>query len=126
MLIKAEVRNLASRSAEAAKEIKAIVENATRKADEGKDIANHMINEYKKLNEDIQQTMKLISDVEMSSREQLLGIEQINDVINSLDQQTQENVNIANITHVIAQNTLEITQTIVKNTNTKKFDEECN
>lgn len=74
MLIKAEVRNLASRSAEAAKEIKAIVENATRKADEGKDIANHMINEYKKLNEDIQQTMKLISDVEMSSREQLLGI----------------------------------------------------
>ena len=70
--------------------------------------------------------MKLISDVEMSSREQLLGIEQINDVINSLDQQTQENVNIANITHAIAQNTLEITQTIVKNTNTKKFDEECN
>ena len=126
MLIKAEVRNLASRSAEAAKEIKAIVENATRKADEGKDIANHMINEYKKLNEDIQQTMKLLSDVEMSSREQLLGIEQINDVINSLDQQTQENVNIANITHAIAQNTLEITQTIVKNTNTKKFDEECN
>ena len=126
MLIKAEVRNLASRSAEAANEIKAIVENATRKADEGKDIANHMINEYKKLNEDIQQTMKLISDVEMSSREQLLGIEQINDVINSLDQQTQENVNIANITHAIAQNTLEITQTIVKNTNTKKFDEECN
>ena len=126
MLIKAEVRNLASRSAEAAKEIKAIVENATRKADEGKDIANHMINEYKKLNADIQQTMKLIPDVEMSSREQLLGIEQINDVINSLDQQTQENVNIANITHAIAQNTLEITQTIVKNTNTKKFDEECN
>ena len=81
---------------------------------------------FYKLNEDIQQTMKLISDVEMSSREQLLGIEQINDVINSLDQQTQENVNIANITHAIAQNTLEITQTIVKNTNTKKFDEECN
>ena len=126
MLIKAEVRNLASRSAEAAKEIKAIGENATRKADEGKDIANHMINEYKKLNEDIQQTVKLISDVEMSSREQLLGIEQINDSINSLDKQTQENVNIANITHAIAQNTLEITQTIVKNTNTKKFDEECN
>ncbi len=126
MLIKAEVRHSASRSAEAAKEIKAIVENTKRKADEGQDLANHMINEYKKLNEDIQQTMKLISDVEMSSREQLLGIEQINDVINSLDQQTQENVNIANITHAIAQNTLEITQTIVKNTNTKKFDEECN
>ncbi len=79
--------------------------------------ANDMINGYKKLNDDIQQTMKLISDVEMSSKEQLLGIEQINNAVNSLDQQTQENVNI------IAQNTLQIAQTIVKNTNSKKFSE---
>ncbi len=85
--------------------------------------ANDMINGYKKLNDDIQQTMKLISDVEMSSKEQLLGIEQINNAVNSLDQQTQENVNIANITHDIAQNTLQIAQTIVKNTNSKKFSE---
>ncbi|RXI27686.1 methyl-accepting chemotaxis protein, partial [Arcobacter defluvii] len=35
-VVAAEVRNLASRSAEAAKEIKAIVENATSKADQGK------------------------------------------------------------------------------------------
>ena len=45
-----EVRNLASRSAEAAKEIKSIVEEATKKANEGKDIANEMIQGYKSLN----------------------------------------------------------------------------
>ena len=50
-VVAAEVRNLAARSAEAAKEIKTIVENATKKANQGKDIANNMISGYKDLNE---------------------------------------------------------------------------
>ncbi|WP_228716244.1 methyl-accepting chemotaxis protein, partial [Aliarcobacter butzleri] len=48
-----EVRNLASRSAEAAREIKAIVENATIKANEGKLISNEMIKGYEELLENI-------------------------------------------------------------------------
>ncbi|HRM77935.1 MAG TPA: methyl-accepting chemotaxis protein, partial [Aliarcobacter cryaerophilus] len=76
-----EVRNLASRSAEAAKEIKSIVEEATKKANEGKEIANEMIQGYKSLNDSINSTINLISDVEMSSKEQLSGIEQINDAV---------------------------------------------
>ena len=116
-----EVRNLASRSAEAAKEIKKIVETAKNKADEGKNIANDMISGYIKLNSDIQKSMQLIIDVQMSSKEQLMGIEQINDAVNNLDQQTQNNANIANMTHQIAQNTLEIAQEVVSSTNTKKF-----
>ncbi|WP_226813974.1 methyl-accepting chemotaxis protein, partial [Aliarcobacter butzleri] len=66
-----EVRNLASRSAEAAREIKAIVENATNKANQGKEIATNMIDGYKELNQNISQTINLISDIEMSSKEQL-------------------------------------------------------
>ncbi|WP_226813966.1 methyl-accepting chemotaxis protein, partial [Aliarcobacter butzleri] len=50
-----EVRNLASRSAEAAREIKAIVENATNKANQGKSIATNMIEGYKELNQNISQ-----------------------------------------------------------------------
>ena len=80
------MRNLASRSAEAAREIKTIVENAKNKADEGKDIANNMIDGYKQLNENIQQTINLISDIQNASKEQLLGIEQINDAVTQLDQ----------------------------------------
>ncbi|WP_323589075.1 methyl-accepting chemotaxis protein, partial [Aliarcobacter butzleri] len=57
-----EVRNLASRSAEAAREIKTIVENATIKANEGKEIASNMIEGYKHLNQNISQTINLISD----------------------------------------------------------------
>ncbi|WP_418180355.1 methyl-accepting chemotaxis protein [Aliarcobacter lanthieri] len=116
-----EVRNLASRSAEAAKDIKNIVERATVKANEGKQIASNMIEGYKELNINISQTMDLISDIQNSSKEQLLGIEQINDAVNSLDSQTQKNANIASQTHDIAILTDNIAKLIVKNANEKEF-----
>ncbi|MBP7251412.1 MAG: nitrate- and nitrite sensing domain-containing protein [Aliarcobacter sp.] len=117
-----EVRNLASRSAEAAKEIKNIVENAKNKADEGKSIASHMIDGYKELNENIQQTINLISDIEMSSKEQLTGIEQINDAVNQLDQQTQQNAQIASQTHDVALVIDNIAKLVVSNANDKEFE----
>ena len=116
-----EVRNLANRSAEAANEIKAIVENAKNKANEGKQIASIMIEGYKELNTNISQTMDLISDIQNASREQLLGIEQINDAVNSLDRQTQQNASIASQTHEVATLTDNIAKLIVKNANEKEF-----
>ncbi len=116
-----EVRNLASRSAEAAKEIKSIVEEATKKANEGKDIANEMIQGYKSLNDSINSTINLISDVEMSSKEQLSGIEQINDAVNQLDQQTQQNAGISTQTNDIAITSDKIAKLIVEDANKKEF-----
>ena len=116
-----EVRNLASRSAEAAKEIKDLVENANTKANEGKNISENMISGYQDLNEKIQKTIELISDIENSSKEQLLGIEQINDAINSLDKQTQENASVAVNSHSIAKQTDFIAQLVVKNADEKEF-----
>jgi methyl-accepting chemotaxis protein len=116
-----EVRNLANRSAEAAREIKNIVENATNKANQGKEIANLMINGYKELNENIQQTINLIADVQMSSKEQLSGIEQINVAVAQLDQQTQQNVQIASQTHDVAIITDNIAKVVINDTNTKQF-----
>ncbi|NCB12909.1 MAG: methyl-accepting chemotaxis protein, partial [Erysipelotrichia bacterium] len=55
-VVAAEVRNLASRSAEAAKEIKDLVENATSKTNSGKKIADDMIKGYVKLKENISKT----------------------------------------------------------------------
>ena len=116
-----EVRNLASRSAEAAKEIKSIVEEATKKANEGKDIANEMIQGYKSLNDSINSTINLISDIEMSSKEQLSGIEQINDAVNQLDQQTQQNAAISTQTNDIAITSDKIAKLIVEDANKKEF-----
>ena len=117
-----EVRNLASRSAEAAKEIKSIVGNATEKANDGKEISSKMIIGYKELNQNISQTINLISDIEMSSKEQLLGIEQINDAVTQLDQQTQQNAMVASETHDIATITDEIAKLVLNDANAKEFE----
>ena len=116
-----EVRNLASRSAEAANEIKALVENANKKANNGKKIATEMIDGYAHLNDSISKTLDLISDVEMASKEQEMGIIQINDSVNALDQQTQENASIAETTKSIAEQTNEIAFLVVRDANDKEF-----
>jgi methyl-accepting chemotaxis protein len=116
-----EVRNLASRSAEAANEIKTLVQNATQKANDGKKIADSMISGYTTLNENIEQTINLIKDVEMASKEQLSGINQINDAVAQLDQQTQKNAMIASQTHDVASDTDTIAKLIVANANEKEF-----
>ncbi|MGE0051552.1 MAG: methyl-accepting chemotaxis protein [Arcobacter sp.] len=116
-----EVRNLASRSAEAAKEIKDLVETATQKADQGKKISEDMITGYKTLNESIIQTIELIKGVESSSKEQLAGIEQINHAITSLDQQTQQNAQIASQTYGVAVQTDTIAKLVLSNANAKEF-----
>ncbi len=116
-----EVRNLASRSAEAANEIKHLVENATTKSNNGKKISADMISGYAMLNENISKTIELINSVEMASKEQLTGINQINDAINSLDQQTQQNAKIASQTHDVAVQTDTIAKLVVSNANNKEF-----
>ncbi|MEA3554428.1 MAG: methyl-accepting chemotaxis protein [Campylobacterota bacterium] len=116
-----EVRNLASRSADAANEIKALVSNATNKANNGKEIADKMTNGYIELNENITKTLDLISDIEMASKEQQTGIIQINDAVNSLDRQTQENASIAAQTHGVAIETDTIAKLVVTNANEKEF-----
>ncbi|WP_321311598.1 methyl-accepting chemotaxis protein [Halarcobacter sp.] len=116
-----EVRNLAARSAEAAKEIKDIVTEATQKANSGKNIADTMITGYESLNINVSKTLELISSVETASKEQLTGIKQINDAINSLDQQTQENAGIANETQEIANTTSTIADKIIEEANEKEF-----
>ena len=116
-----EVRNLAARSADAANEIKLLVENATAKANQGKHIADNMIDGYTGLNDNISKTIELISNVETASKEQQMGIVQINDAINSLDRQTQENANIASQTNDIASQTDQIAKLVVSSANEKEF-----
>jgi len=117
-----EVRNLASRSAEAANEIKALVENATQKANTGKKISESMITGYKALNDNIVKTIDIIKDVENASREQLKGIEQINGAVTQIDQQTQQNAKVALQTHEVAINTDMIAKLIVSNADEKEFE----
>ncbi|MGE4456477.1 MAG: methyl-accepting chemotaxis protein [Arcobacteraceae bacterium] len=117
-----EVRNLASRSAEAAKEIKDIVERATSKANQGKEISGEMIKGYEELLSNIQKTTEMILEISHASKEQEAGITQINDTVTGLDRQTQENASIANQTREIALQTDSIAKEIVADVMKKKFN----
>ncbi|MDX4011472.1 methyl-accepting chemotaxis protein [Aliarcobacter skirrowii] len=119
-VVAGEVRNLANRSAEAAKEIKSLVENATSKTNEGKKISDDMIEGYNNLNRLIGETITIIQDVSIASNEQLKGIEQINDAVSNLDRVTQENAIEANNVATIANETLQMAQLLVEDAKTKK------
>ncbi len=86
-----EVRNLASRSADAANEIKALVQTAITKTNEGKTISTQMSTGYEELNTKVELTTKIIQDVSTASTRQHESIKQINDAIGNLDKNTQIN-----------------------------------
>ena len=115
-----EVRNLANRSAEAAKEIKDLVENATSKTNDGKKISDEMKAGYNNLNKLISETIDIIQDVSIASSEQLKGIEQINDAVAILDRVTQENASEASNVALIANETLDMAKILVEDAKTKK------
>jgi len=118
-----EVRNLASRSADAAKEIKDIVENATSKANEGKKIADKMIVGYDDLQSAILQTKEIIDDVSRTSGEQEKGISQINDAIAILDKNTQDNANEASNIANLAEDVKNLSENLITVANNAKFKE---
>lgn len=117
-----EVRNLASRSAEAANEIKSLVENAAMKANDGKKVSDEMILGYQSLNTSFGETIKLIEDVSSASKEQMTGIAQINDAVTMLDRVTQENANEANSVSNIANDVSSLANDLVSDASTKKFN----
>ena len=121
-VVAGEVRNLAARSAEAASEIKNLVENATAKANDGKSISNEMISGYEKLNESIHSTLDLINGVSDSSKEQFSAMEQINDTVNRLDRVTQENASAASEANKVATEVNGIAEQVVQQADEKEFE----
>ncbi len=109
-----EVRNLAGRSAEAAKEIKDLVENANEKADEGAKLSQKMYESFNELNKSIEENTVLIDDVANSNKNQMLSLTQINEAMNNLDAITQENASIASQTKDVAIQTNNVASEMIK------------
>ena len=120
-VVAAEVRNLAARSTQAAEEIKALVEKANETTNAGKRISDEMIQGNSVLTQNIKNTIRLIEKVDIASKEQQSGIEQINDAVTSQDKQTQQIASAASNTYEIAMGTASISNEIVQNVDTKEF-----
>ena len=94
-VVAGEVRNLATKSADAAKEIKNLVESANIEAIDGKNIADEMIKGYENLDLKISETKDIIDNITKFSKEQEIAISQINSTVSNLDLTTQENAKTA-------------------------------
>ncbi|MCY1168687.1 Methyl-accepting chemotaxis protein (MCP) signaling domain protein [compost metagenome] len=90
-MVAAEVRNLAQRSAAAAKEIKTLIGDSVDKVEEG----SKQVAEAGKTMDEIVDSVKRVTDImaeiTAASQEQTSGIEQINQAITQMDQVTQQN-----------------------------------
>ena len=120
-VVAAEVRNLASRSADAAREIKLLVGSATTEANNGKIASTEMIKEYDILNENIQKTKVIIENISGSLKEQERGIEQVNVAVADLDRATQQNALKAQETREVAEQNDEMATKMVVDTNKTNF-----
>ena len=122
-VVAAEVRNLASRSADAAREIKNLVESASLKSNEGKVIADDMIKGYENLTSKISQTKEIIDNVTQFSKEQERGIIQINDTISRLDTATQKNATTASNIDILSNEVSKLSSRLLEITSQSKIDE---
>ncbi len=119
-----EVRNLANRSAEAAKEIKALTERAKTKSEDGLKISDDMNNDFKLIAEKIDQTTKMVEEVAAASRDQMMGIAQINNAVTHLDHVTQQNATVANGVSHMSQGVLNLSRVLLDTAGKTKFDSE--
>ena len=86
-----EVRNLAARSADAAKETTEMIEGSIKKAEAGTRIANETAEALNKIVEDVAKAANLIGDIALASNEQASAIGQINQGIMQVSQVVQSN-----------------------------------
>ena len=86
-----EVRNLAMRSAEAAKNTANMIEESVKNADGGVKIAEEVASALSKIVDRAQKVGDLIAEIAAASNEQALGIEQVNIAVAQMNQVTQSN-----------------------------------
>ncbi len=86
-----EVRNLAQRSAGAAKETTELIEDSVKRIEVGSEIAEKTAGALEDIMEGVSKVTDLVSDISKASTEQVNGIEQINQSLEQIDQVTQTN-----------------------------------
>ncbi|AOT06724.1 methyl-accepting chemotaxis protein [Pseudoalteromonas luteoviolacea] len=90
-VVAGEVRNLAQRSAGAAKEIKDLIRDSVGKVEDGTLLVNESGATLKEIVAAVKRVTEMISDIAEASEEQSSGIEQVNKAVSQMDEMTQQN-----------------------------------
>jgi methyl-accepting chemotaxis protein len=108
-VVASEVRNLAGRSAQAAKEIKALINDSVLKVGEGAKLVDQSGTVLQEIVGAAQSVNKIVAEIAAATREQSAGIGEINNAIAKLDQMTSQNA--ALVEHDAASAAVMLTQT---------------
>ena len=90
-VVAGEVRNLAQRSAGAAKEIKDLIRDSVDKVSAGTNLVNESGETLKNIVSSVKQVTEMIEEISVAAQEQSSGIEQVNSAIAQMDEMTQQN-----------------------------------
>ncbi len=90
-VVAGEVRNLAQRSASAAKEIKELITDSVNKTTEGTKLVENAGSTMNEVVTSVQRVTDIISEISAASQEQTSGISQVNQAVTSMDEATQQN-----------------------------------
>jgi methyl-accepting chemotaxis protein len=93
-VVASEVRNLAQRSAAAAKEIKALISDSVEKVGIGAKLVDHAGSTMNAVVDSIKSVTDIMGEITAASQEQTSGIEQINQAITQMDEVTQQNASL--------------------------------
>ena len=113
-VVAAEVRNLAQRSANAAKEIKELIGNSVEKVDAGSKLVDQAGATMDEVVASVKRVTDIIGEITEASSEQSSGIEQINQAITQMDNVTQQNAVMVEQTATAAESMRKQVSTLVE------------
>ena len=90
-VVAAEVRNLAKRSADAAKEIKGLIRESVAKSQDGSKVAAHAGETIQEVVANVQRVTALVGEIAGATQEQSTGLIELNKAVVQMDEVTQQN-----------------------------------
>ncbi len=90
-MVASEVRNLAGRSADAAKEIKALIVASVERVEQGSALVDQAAATMTEVVSSIRRVTDIMGEISSASREQAMGVAQVGEAVTQMDQSTQQN-----------------------------------
>ena len=122
-VVAAEVRNLAQRSATAAKEIKGLINESIQRVNDGSELVNQSGKTLEEIVSSVKRVTDIIAEISAAYQEQASGIDQVNKAILSMDETTQQNAALVEETTSAAQSMKEQAKGLMQQVEVFKVDQ---